>query len=107
MAALARFLCFQGFAVLTADLADEAVADVDPHHGLSVDDFLLMHDNFLDQRVKEFFGQLGGVSVLFDQGSEFFGIMALPGITDKYSLNLIVDVTLRINEKLSQAFMAG
>ena len=42
IAALARFLCFQGFAVLVADFADESAVDADPHHGLSFDDFL--HD---------------------------------------------------------------
>ena len=59
----AHFRCNQDAIVLAANLANEAVVDVDPHHGFAVNDFLLMHDHFLDQRVQEFFGQFGDVRV--------------------------------------------
>ena len=35
----ARFRCFQGFSILAANLADEAVVNVDPHHRFAVNDF--------------------------------------------------------------------
>ena len=49
-----RFRCFQGFSILAATLADEAVIDIDPYHGFTVNDFFLMHDHLFDQRVKKF-----------------------------------------------------
>lgn len=36
--------------------------------------------------------KVSGMELLLHQGGEFFGVMALPGIADKHSLNLIVPV---------------
>ena len=91
-AGLARFRCNQDSIVLAANLADEAVVDVDPHHGFAINDFLLMHDHFLDQRVQEFFGQFGDIRVLLHQGSEILRVTTLLGIVSQQGLNLIVPV---------------
>ena len=68
-AGLARFLRFQGYAVLITDLANKAVVDVDPHHRFAINDFLLMHNHLFDQCVQEFFGQFGEPESL-DQGHQ-------------------------------------
>ena len=88
----ARFRCFQGFSVLVANFADEAVVDVDPHHGFSIYNLLLMHDHLFNQRVQEFFGQFGDVRLLLHQSGKFLGVTALTGIVGKQGLNLIVPV---------------
>ena len=59
----ARFRCYQDSIVPAADLADETVGDAGPHHGFAVNDFLLMHDYFPDQRVQEFFCQFCDVGI--------------------------------------------
>ena len=86
----AHFRCFQGLSVLAANVTNEAIVNIDPHHRFAVNDFLFMHNYFLNQCVQEFFGQFGDVRVLLHQGRKFLCVTALTGIVSKQGLNLIV-----------------